>query len=70
MTRNQRNFIIGVAAIVVLVGAFFFIGALGQEHTTFRPVHTTFRPVPTGPGSPYSTQGSPVGMGTVYLALR
>jgi hypothetical protein len=47
-----------------------FIGALGQEHTTFRPVRTTFRPVQTGPGSPFSTQGSPVGMGTVYLALR
>jgi hypothetical protein len=44
MTMNQRNFIIGVAAIVMLVGAFFFIGALGQEHTRFRPVHTTFRP--------------------------
>jgi hypothetical protein len=63
MTSNQRNFIIAIVALVVLVGAFFFIGALGQEHTTFTPVQTE-------PGSPFSTQGSPVGMGTLYLALR
>jgi hypothetical protein len=36
MTRNQKNFIIGVVALIVLLGAFFLIGALGQAQHVSR----------------------------------